>query len=163
MVRLEPKGLVRILMLAAVLYMVGCGVNTPHGSGSPVASATIRDKAGNNATQFTISVSPAEFDGCGGKVRVSQDYNDDCTGVQPPASQSRCIPSKYERRVPAFERENYVSSTATPAICSIGTCRRSGRLATAFRRASRTPTGHDARDGELRLEPCDFRALPLLS
>lgn len=48
-------------VLFVALCMVGCGVNTPHDAGSPVASAMIRNEEGNNTTQFTIAVSPAKL------------------------------------------------------------------------------------------------------
>lgn len=40
--------------------MVGCGVNTPHDAGSPVAPAMIQNEDGNETTEFTISLSPVK-------------------------------------------------------------------------------------------------------
>ena len=60
MILRKPKKFVCLCAPAAVLCMIGCGVNVPHEAGSPVASAMSQNEKKNSQTQFTISMSPAK-------------------------------------------------------------------------------------------------------
>ena len=127
----KPKGLVRIFVLSAALCMTGCGVNTPHDPGSPVASAMSHNEDGNNTTQFTISVSPAKLMVATGKsgsakitTTIAQGFNHalQLSTTNVPVGVTVTL-NPTQIPAPGSGTSNVkitVSSTATPGIYSIG-------------------------------------------
>lgn len=127
----KPKGLIRIFVLSAALCMIGCGVNTPHDAGSPVASAMSQNEEGNNTTQFTISVSPAKLMVATGKsgsakitTTIAQGFNHalQLSATNVPAGVTVTL-NPAEIPAPGSGTSNVkitVSSGATPGIYSIG-------------------------------------------
>jgi hypothetical protein len=111
--------------------MIGCGVNTPHNAGSPIASATIRNEIGESTTQFTISVSPAKLmvaTGKSGSAKVTTtiaqgfDHALQLSATNVPAGVTVTLNPTV---IPApgsgtSAVKITVSSSATPGIYSIG-------------------------------------------
>ncbi len=152
----KPRGLVCSSVLAAVLCMVGCGVNTPREAGSPVASAMSQTEEGFNTTQFTISVSPAKVMVATGKsgsakitTTIAQGF-DHALQLSATTVQAGVTVTLSPTEIPApgsgtSTVKITVSSTATPGIYSIGLKAADGSLsatATLKLEVSNSSTGN---------------------